>query len=158
MEFSIGLRELLIGVVLATLVYLLEVLVFGRRARKSTADPALREEIAALRQSMRQLGERVAALESRLLGESPPADDDASAAVEIRLSAEEPAPSARTPPAMARDRRPPEPVSSPSVHYDRPAQYAREGLPAAEIASRCGLSRAEAELLVALHGPRGPAG
>jgi len=40
------------------------------------------------------------------------------------------------------------PASSP---YNRAIQMARQGLSAAEVASSCGISRGEAELIVALH-------
>jgi len=154
MEFSIGLKELLIGVALASLVYLLEILVFGRRARKSKADPAMREEIAALRQSLRQLGERVATLEWRLLGESQAVDSPPGAEIEIRRSTDASVQTPRANPVLVRERVTTQAMGAPSVHYDRPLHYARDGLSAAEIAARCGISLAEAELLVALHGPK----
>lgn len=111
-------RELLIAVILASLVYLLEVTVFSRRRRARTpAEPAadaataeltrLREELAALRQ-------RLDAVESRL----------AATATE----------------------RPEE-----DTPYSRAVRLAREGLTAQELASRCGISRGEAELIIALN-------
>ena len=44
-------------------------------------------------------------------------------------------------------------ISSPRSLTDATG-CAREGLPAEEIAARCGISTGEAELLVRLHGPR----
>lgn len=37
--------------------------------------------------------------------------------------------------------------------YARAVRLARDGLPAQELANRCGISRGEAELIVALHRP-----
>lgn len=42
--------------------------------------------------------------------------------------------------------------------YDDAIQYARQGVIASEIASRCGISRDEAALIVSLHGPNLEAG
>ncbi len=111
-------RELLIAVILASLVYLLEVAVFSRRRRnkaavESAADAAT-AEIARLRGELATLRERVDAVESRLN----------SAATE----------------------RPEE-----DTPYSRAVRLAREGLTAQELASRCGISRGEAELIIALN-------
>lgn len=124
MEFSFGLRELLIAVVLASAIYLIEVWLFARRRRSSSSgDPALRAEVEALRQAVRRLEARLSALEQGQGREAPHAQAEA--------------------------------VVKSNAQYDQPARYAREGLSAAEIANRCGISRAEAELLVALYGPKG---
>lgn len=61
-------RELLMAVVLATVVYLVEVLVFSRR-RKSVGKADTEAKLAALQQEVEALRARVEALESR-----PPAD------------------------------------------------------------------------------------
>lgn len=109
-------RELLLAVVLATLVYLLEVWLmsrFGKRAASTRADArisALESEVVALKQ-------RLQALE-----ENPPADSG----LDTRAST-----------------------------YADAQRMAREGMAALELAGSLGISRAEAELIVALHRTQG---
>lgn len=111
-------RELLIAVILASLVYLLEVAVFSRwRRNKAAVEPAadaVTVEITRLRDDLAALRERVDAMESRL--------------------------------AAATSERPEE-----DTPYSRAVRLAREGLTAQELASRCGISRGEAELIIALN-------
>jgi hypothetical protein len=113
-------RELLIAIVLATLVYLLEVALFSRRRRaKGQAEASGHEdevssELARLSEELADLRIRLERLEARL----------ASAASDK----------------MAED-----------TPYGRAVRLAREGLSAQELASRCGISRGEAELIIALN-------
>lgn len=107
-------RELLIAVILASLVYLLEVAVFSRRRRARAAEPeATAGELARLREDVATLRQRLEAVEARLASEA------------ARLEEETP--------------------------YARAVRLAREGLTAQELASRCGISRGEAELIIALN-------
>ena len=113
-------RELLIAILLATLVYLLEVAVFSRRRRSrgqtETAghEGEMASELASLREEVADLRRRLEGVEARL------------AAAEADKPAED------TP-------------------YGRAVRLAREGLSAQELASRCGISRGEAELIIALN-------
>jgi len=113
-------RELLIAIILATLVYLLEVAVFSRRRRDrdQTETTGLvgeaASELARLKQEVAELRRRLEGMEARL------------ASTESENSAED------TP-------------------YGRAVRLAREGLSAQELASRCGISRGEAELIIALN-------
>ncbi len=111
-------RELLAAIVLATLIYLLEVVLFSRRRRdKATGDAqgeALTTELARLRAELAELRQRQEALEARL--EAAASDKTAD-----------------------------------DTPYGRAVRLAREGLTAQELASRCGISRGEAELIIALH-------
>ena len=52
--------------------------------------------------------------------------------------------------------RPPEPVHAAQTPYGQAIQMARNGLDADAVASGCGISRGEAELIVAMHGIRSP--
>ncbi len=105
-------RELLIAVVLASVVYLLEVLLFSRR-RVPRDDRAVRERIASLEQELAALRARVEMLEAR-----PP--------VESALDTQ-------------------------SATYAEALRLAREGFAPGELAERLGISRGEAELIIALH-------
>lgn len=109
-------RELLIAVILASLIYLLEVAIFSRRrrARVEPAADAATAELERLREELSALRQRLDAVESRL----------ATAAAE----------------------RPEE-----DTPYSRAVRLAREGLTAQELAIRCGISRGEAELIIALN-------
>ncbi|MCU0842852.1 MAG: DUF2802 domain-containing protein [Thiobacillaceae bacterium] len=121
MEFVITWRELLIAILLATAVYLLEVLVFSRRRRPvpppvATIDTASTDrELARLREEVTALRRRLDALET-LVNRPPPAE--------------------------------PVPDDSP---YGQAVRLARQGLAPQELAARCGISRGEAELIVALN-------
>jgi hypothetical protein len=105
-------RELLMAVVLATVVYLLEVLVFSRRrpqGGRGNAEPRL----SALQQELEALKARVEALELR-----PPADSALDTQKTIHVEA---------------------------------VRLARNGASAQELVERLGISRTEADLIIALH-------
>jgi len=110
-------RELLIAVILASLIYLLEVAVFSQRRSASAAREPMSEstmvELGRLREEIAALHQRIEALELRL--------------------------------APATSERPEE-----DTPYGRAVRLASEGLTAQELASRCGISRGEAELIIAL--------
>ena len=105
-------RELLLAVVLATAVYLLEVVVFSRR-RKSARHPATDARLAELQRQIDALRERLDAMEAR-----PPADS----ALDVHKM----------------------------VHAEA-MRLAREGASARELAEQLGISRSEADLIIALH-------
>ncbi len=105
-------RELLLAVVLATLVYLLEVWLmsrFGKCAASNRAD----SRIAALESEVEALKQRLQVLE-----EKPPVDS----VLDTRAST-----------------------------YADAQRMAREGMAALDLAGSLGISRGEAELIVALH-------
>ena len=115
--FTISLRELLIAVVLATVIYLLETLVFSKKRRKNNAarmEPSLgtNPEVEALKAELATLKARVEALEKQL---------------EVREE------------------------EAPLSPYAQATQLARQGMSASELCERCGISRGEAELIVALN-------
>lgn len=120
-SFVITWRELLIAVLLATAVYLLEVLLFSRRrkpAPPAASDPERQAgdaELARLREEVTALRRRLDALES-LVNRPQPAESIAD--------------------------------DSP---YGQAVRLARQGLAPQELAARCGISRGEAELIVALN-------
>jgi len=104
-------RELLLAVVLATVVYLVEVLLFSRRGkRRVTASHEAR--IAALETELAELKQRLQGLEDR-----PPA----GSTLDVRAAT-----------------------------YADAQRMAREGLSAQELAESLGISRSEAELIIAL--------
>ena len=105
-------RELLIAVVLATVVYLLEVLLFSRR-RAPRDGRANQGRIASLEQELAALKARVEMLEAK-----PP--------VESALDTQ-------------------------SATYAEALRLAREGFAPGDLAERLGISRGEAELIIALH-------
>ncbi len=113
-------RELLIAILLATLVYLLEVAVFSRRRRaKGATETRAQEgdtlsEVARLRDEVAGMRQRLEILEARI--ESAQSDKTAE-----------------------------------DTPYGRAVRLAREGISAKELASRCGISRGEAELIIALN-------
>lgn len=121
MEFVVTWRELLIAVVLATAVYLFEVLLFSRRRRPGRAAPAGRPgteaggELARLGEELAGLRRRVEVLEGQLSRDAMPGPMEEDSA------------------------------------YGRAVRMAREGLPAQDVATRCGISRGEAELIIALN-------
>jgi len=108
-------RELLIFVILAvvfaTVVYLLETLLFSRR-RKPAATPQLDEHLEALRGELAALEARVENLEAK-----PPLESALDTQATTLASA---------------------------------MRLAREGASAQELAARLGISRSEAELIIAL--------
>lgn len=113
-------RELLIAVILATLVYLLEIAVFSRRRRAKGAAETPGQQADALSE-LDRLRDELATLRQRLEG------------LEARLD------SALTDKAAEH------------TPYGRAVRLAREGYTAQELASRCGISRGEAELIIALN-------
>ncbi len=117
---------LLFAIVLATVVYLLEVLVFSRRRRPGDAQepkpavpqgqtPVFQEEITRLREEVNALRRRLDAMEEQAnrLPAPPPVQDDSP--------------------------------------YGQAVRLARQGLAAQDLAVRCGISRGEADLIVALN-------
>jgi hypothetical protein len=136
-------RELLIAVIAVLAVYAAELLLllrFGRQPRlpfrtRSRPDPAsppqqayalghLREEVTELRRTVATLRLELEALQKHSARVAPAASMQAS-----------PAPSSPTP-------------------YAQAIQLAREGGDALALARDCGISRGEAELIVALHSTR----
>lgn len=105
-------RELLIAVVLATVVYLVEVLLFSRR-RSPGRDHALAKRLAELEAESMAIKARLEMLEAR-----PP--------VESALDTQ-------------------------GTTYAEAVRMAREGESPQDIMERLGISRSEAELIVALH-------
>jgi hypothetical protein len=119
-------RDLLVIVVLVLLFYVAEMaLVFrAKRLRAPDYSPDAAREAARLREDIRALQ---AELDSLKQGQSPP-----------------PAPAEA--PVFAPV--PPAPTESP---YARAIQLAKQGLGVHEVALQCGISRGEAELIVAMH-------
>ncbi len=120
MEFTVTWRELLIAVILATLVYLMETLLFNRRRRveqAGTISTAQRidQELRELRESLTNVRRRLDAMEQILA--KPP----------------EPRPEVEDSP------------------YGQAVRLARQGLSSQDLATRCGISRGEAELIIALN-------
>jgi len=111
-QLSFSGRELLLAVVLATVIYLLEVLLFSRRARPRP-DEALQRRVEALEHELAALKARTEQLETQ-----PPA----GSALDIQSS----------------------------IHGEA-VRMAREGASAQEMANSLGISRGEAELIIALH-------
>jgi hypothetical protein len=104
-------RELLIAVILATLVYVVEALLFSRRKYRDSA----------------RFTQRINSLENEVAG------------LKARLEYLE----ARPPSGSALD-------SQSSVHAEA-VRLAREGAQPRDMADQLGISRSEAELIVALH-------
>lgn len=105
-------RELLIAVVLGTVVYLAEVLLFSRR-RSPGRDHALAKRLDGLEEELIAMKARLEMLEAR-----PPMESA---------------------------------LDTQSTTYAEAVRMAREGLPPPEIVERLGISRSEAELIIALH-------
>lgn len=105
-------RELLLAVVLATVVYLLEVWVFSRR-RKSGAKGGVDQRLNSLRDELEVLKARIEALEAR-----PPVDSGLDAQKTLHMEA---------------------------------VRLARNGASAQELSEQLGISRTEADLIIALH-------
>ena len=104
-------RELLLAVVLATLVYLLEVWLLSRRGKRTKTAP-VDSRVAALEAEIELLKQRLQTLE-----EQPPIGST---------------------------------LDQRGATYADAQRMAREGLPAQELAGSLGISRGEAELIVAL--------
>lgn len=104
-------RELLLAVVLATLVYLLEVWLFAKRGNAKSAS-RVDARLAGLEQEIQTLQQRLQALEAQ-----PPAGSSLDARTNTYADAQ---------------------------------RMARAGTPAQELAGSLGISRGEAELIVAL--------
>lgn len=102
---------IILAVVLATVIYLLETLLFSRR-RPAQAGAELRGRLESMSVELEQLKARLETLEAR-----PPADSG----LDTRASA-----------------------------YSEALRLAREGASAQEVAQQLGISRGEAELLLAL--------
>lgn len=116
MLLTITWQELLIAVVLATLVYLAESVIFARRRRQPLpGGHDANGEIHKLRAEVVTLQHRLDELEVKLGVADQPETEMGHAA------------------------------------YDYAVQYARQGMIAPEIAARCGISRDEAALIVAMH-------
>ncbi len=116
MEIVLTWRELLVAVLLATLIYLMEVALFSRRRRSQAGqdgDAGFETRLVRLEQELAGLRARVEQIEAQAAGH--------------------------------RGTKAPE-----DTPYARAMRLAMEGLPASELASRCGISRAEAELIIAL--------
>lgn len=110
-NFTFTGRELLLAVVLATMVYLLEVWLFSRRG-KSKATTLAEARITTLEAEINDLKQRMHALEAQ-----PPA----GSSLDVRATT-----------------------------YADAQRMAREGAPALELAGSLGISRGEAELIIAL--------
>lgn len=110
-NFTFTGRELLLAVVLATVVYLLEVLLFSRR-HKGRNTTGVDAKVAALEAEVDALKQRLQALE-----EKPPA----GSGLDVRTAT-----------------------------YADAQRMAREGTSAMELAGSLGISRGEAELIIAL--------
>lgn len=104
-------RELLIAVVLASVVYLVEVWVFSRRTRHRR-DQSLDVRLRALEAEQASMRTRIEALEAR-----PPAGSA---------------------------------LDTQSAVHAEALRLAREGVPPGDLADRLGISRTEAELIIAL--------
>ncbi len=105
-------RELLVAVVLATVVYLFEVLIFSKK-RRSRAQDESSERMRQIEEELLVLRRKVEALELR-------------PHTETALDTEK------------------------SLHSEA-ARMARSGVPAEELADQLGISRTEADLIIAMH-------
>lgn len=128
-NISINLEEILVAAVLGTAIYLIEWLLFSKYRRKPVGtlvvkqEPAFDKDTAALRGEVARLHARIDLLEQQLAEKTKEAEV---------AEAKEPA------------------VLSP---YAKATQLARQGVPALELSEHCGISRGEAELIVALNHP-----
>lgn len=105
-------RELLMAVILATVVYLLEVFLFSRR-RPPARDKALEQRLAGLEAELTEIQARLEMLEAR-----PPMESA---------------------------------LDTQSTTYAEAVRMAREGVPPQDIVDRLGISRSEADLIIALN-------
>lgn len=128
-SISINAEELLVAVVLATAIYLLEWLVFSKRRRNKVQQQAVRTEPSLGNDAeVAVLKAQVMALSARLeILERELADQGAKLASTKEESTLSP--------------------------YAQATQLARQGATVSELSERCGISRGEAELIVALNHP-----
>lgn len=121
-------ETLLMAVVLATVVYLLEVVLFSRRRGKSTdKQDSLKEldlDLDAMHARMTELERQVRALREQLQ--------------ELKRAGEQATQQARQ-------------AETQATPYAQAVQLARQGLNSQELAHRCGITNGEAELIVALN-------
>lgn len=120
-SFVITWRELLIAVILVLAVYVAELLLLVRSRKSGGASVWRRRDAAAQPQALQALEAEVAQLREQV------------AKVEAELE---------------RLKAVPQPAATP---YSQAIQLAQQGLDVNEVAASCGISRGEAELIVALH-------
>lgn len=125
-NFSINLEEVLVAAVLGTAIYLLEWLLFAKYRRKPPGTLVVKQE-PAFDHDMAAIRGELARLHARVdLLELQLAEKTQE--VETKETA----------------------TLSP---YAKATQLARQGVPALELSEHCGISRGEAELIVALNNP-----
>ena len=126
---SINLEEVLIAAVLGTVIYLLEWLLFAKYRRKPVGTmlvkqaPGIDGDMAAIRGELARLHARLDLLEEQL---TPRHEHEVAEATKD--------------------------VATLSP-YAQAAQLARQGVSAGDLSEHCGISRGEAELIVALNCP-----
>lgn len=124
--FSINLEELLVAAVLGTAIYLLEWLLFSKYRRRPVGTLVVKQE-PVFDRDMAALRGEVARLHARIeLLEQQLADKSKEA--EVKETA----------------------ALSP---YAKATQLARQGVSVGDLSEHCGISRGEAELIVALNSP-----
>jgi len=111
-NFTFTGRELLLAVLLASLVYVLEVWLFSRRGKAKTGGAPAAARLAALEAEVESLKQRLLSLEAK-----PPIDSS---------------------------------LDSRAATYADAQRMAREGAAAMDMATSLGISRGEAELIIAL--------
>lgn len=176
MEHAVSWSDLIWVLMALAALYALEMWLLLRRHRRSQLDSLylenLQKQMTALQKDMRALAQRIERLERRPMREdvlrplaevspiSHPVLDPPSVPVS---PPPQPEPEPETPPPQViPPAQPPSPpprtkVVDPSVPdanstpYRRAIELARSGVPAAEVAQACGISRSEAELIVALY-------
>lgn len=129
-SFVITWRELLIVVAVVLAVYIAEMLLLLRTNRGfrrwKPDNGAVQPRIDALESEIEQLREQILAMHQQL--------------------EDRPIPQAQVA----------QPSSSPSTPYSQAIQMAQQGMGVDEVAASCGISRGEAELIVAMHQARNP--
>lgn len=126
--FSINLEEVLVAAVLGTAIYLIEWLLFAKYRRRPVGELVVKQE-PAFDRDMAALRGEVARLHARIdLLEQQLAEKAEAAEAETKE------PAALSP-------------------YAKATQLARQGVPATELSEHCGITRGEAELIVALNHP-----
>lgn len=123
---SINIEEVLIAAVLATAIYLLEWLLFAKYRRKPVGTLLVRQEPA--------FDNDMAAMRGEL------------ARLHARIDLLEQQLAEKTKEAEAKE-------TAALSPYAQAAQLARQGVSAGDLSEHCGISRGEAELIVALHHP-----
>lgn len=177
MEHAVSWSDLIWVLMALAALYALEMWLLLRRHRRSQLDSlhldTLQKQMTALQKDMRALAQRIERLERRPMREEvlrPVADISPIPDPVINPPAPAPAPVPsptesipETPPPHIPP--PPQPISPPprtkvvdpsvpdpnSTPYRRAIELARSGVAAAEVAQACGISRSEAELIVALY-------